>query len=118
MRPLLLRYPERVTRMDTIMYQLDSLLVKQAFSRLASETSIVTLIDQDQVKMGLTVTAVTSVSLEPPLVLVCVYNHSRTSASGQYATSVLPRSVQYISMVMPAECRFTPTACRDSHLSR
>lgn len=64
--------------MDTITHQIDSFLVKQAFSRLAAETSIVTLIDQDQVKMGLTVTAVTSVSLEPPLVLVCVYNHSRT----------------------------------------
>lgn len=64
--------------MDTIMHQVDSLLVKQAFSRLAAETSVVALIDHNQVRMGLTVTAVTSVSLEPPLVLVCVNNHSRT----------------------------------------
>src|SRR4051812_21288419 len=45
---------------------------RQALSRLAAGTSIVTTYDQDAQKLGLTATAVTALSLDPPLVLVCV----------------------------------------------
>jgi flavin reductase (DIM6/NTAB) family NADH-FMN oxidoreductase RutF len=93
---------ERAASMDTISPQLDSLLVKQAFSRLAAETSVVTLVGPDQVKMGLTVTAVTSVSLEPPLVLVCVNNHSRTipvfQAGTPFAINLLSLEQKWIGM--------------------
>jgi flavin reductase ActVB len=51
---------------------------RQALSRLAAGVSIVTTIDHDGNKLGLTATAVTSVSLDPPLVLVCIDNRSRT----------------------------------------
>jgi flavin reductase ActVB len=52
-----------------------------AISRLAAGTSIVTMCDQHEHKLGLTATAVTSVSLDPPLVLVCVDNRARTAAA-------------------------------------
>jgi flavin reductase (DIM6/NTAB) family NADH-FMN oxidoreductase RutF len=88
--------------MDMITHQLDVMRVKQAFSRLAAETSIVTLIDSQQMKMGLTVTAVTSVSLEPPLVLVCVNNHSRTipvfQAGTPFAINLLTLEQKWIGM--------------------
>jgi flavin reductase (DIM6/NTAB) family NADH-FMN oxidoreductase RutF len=88
--------------MDTLTHQVDSLHVKQAFSRLAAETSVVTLIDSDQVRMGLTVTAVTSVSLEPPLMLVCVNNHSRTipvfQAGGTFVINMLTLEQKWIGM--------------------
>ena len=51
---------------------------RQALGRLAAGVSIVTTIDHDGNDMGLTATAVTSVSLDPPLVLVCIDNRSRT----------------------------------------
>jgi flavin reductase (DIM6/NTAB) family NADH-FMN oxidoreductase RutF len=52
-----------------------------ALSQLAAGTSIVTTCGQDGYKLGLTATAVTSVSLDPPLVLVCVDNRTRTAAA-------------------------------------
>ena len=54
---------------------------RSALSQLAAGTSIVTLCDQDGHKLGLTATAVTSVSLDPPLVLVCIDNRARTAAA-------------------------------------
>jgi len=51
---------------------------RQALSRLAAGVSIVTTTDHDGHNLGLTATAVTSVSLDPPLVLVCIDNRSRT----------------------------------------
>jgi flavin reductase ActVB len=51
---------------------------RQALSRLTAGVSIVTTTDHDGNNLGLTATAVTSVSLDPPLVLVCIDNRSRT----------------------------------------
>jgi flavin reductase (DIM6/NTAB) family NADH-FMN oxidoreductase RutF len=54
---------------------------RRALRQLAAGTSVVTTCDQDGSKLGLTATAVTSVSLDPPLVLVCVDNRTRTAAA-------------------------------------
>jgi flavin reductase (DIM6/NTAB) family NADH-FMN oxidoreductase RutF len=54
---------------------------RRALSQLAAGTSVVTTCGQDGYKLGLTATAVTSVSLDPPLVLVCVDNRRRTTAA-------------------------------------
>jgi flavin reductase (DIM6/NTAB) family NADH-FMN oxidoreductase RutF len=54
---------------------------RQTLSRLAAGTSIVTTHDQDGQKLGLTATAITAVSLDPPLVLVCVDKRARTAAA-------------------------------------
>jgi flavin reductase (DIM6/NTAB) family NADH-FMN oxidoreductase RutF len=54
---------------------------RQALSQLAAGTSIVTTYDQDGQRLGLTATAVTALSLDPPLVLVCVDQRARTAAA-------------------------------------
>lgn len=51
---------------------------RQALGRLAAGVSVITTVDRDGRKLGLTATAVTSVSLDPPLVLACIDNRSRT----------------------------------------
>jgi len=56
-------------------------IFRSARSRLAAGTSIVTTCDQDAHTLGLTATAVTSVSLDPPLMLVCVDNRARTAVA-------------------------------------
>jgi flavin reductase (DIM6/NTAB) family NADH-FMN oxidoreductase RutF len=50
---------------------------RQALSWLSAGVSIVTTIGSEGQKLGFTATSVTSVSLNPPLVLVCVGNWSR-----------------------------------------
>jgi flavin reductase (DIM6/NTAB) family NADH-FMN oxidoreductase RutF len=59
---------------------IDSAGFRQAMSRLAAGVCVITSISRDGIKLGLTATAVTSVSLDPPLVLVCIDNRSRTIA--------------------------------------
>jgi flavin reductase (DIM6/NTAB) family NADH-FMN oxidoreductase RutF len=54
---------------------------RRALSQIAAGTNIVTLCSQDGSKLGLTATAVTSVSLDPPLMLVCVHNGTRSAAA-------------------------------------
>ena len=61
----------------------DSASFRRALSQLAAGVSIVTTVDQSGSKLGLTATSVTSVSLDPPLVLVCIDNRSRTIAALQ-----------------------------------
>lgn len=53
---------------------------RRALARLAGGVCIVTTVDGCGDKLGLTATAVTSVSLDPPLVLVCIDHRSRTIA--------------------------------------
>lgn len=57
---------------------IDGEAFRKALGRLAAGVSIVTTVDCDGQLLGLTATAVTSVSLDPPLVLVCIDNRSRT----------------------------------------
>lgn len=58
----------------------DSATFRRALSRLAAGVSIITTISQDGQKIGLTATAVTSLSAEPPLILVCIGHWSRAIA--------------------------------------
>jgi len=67
---------------------------RQALSRLAAGTSILTTCDQEGQILGMTATAVTSVSLDPPLVLVCVDNRTRTAAA---LMAGAPFVVQFLS---------------------
>ena len=52
-------------------------VLREALRRHAAGVTIVTTIDEFGNEMGITATAVTSGSLDPPLVLVCIGNHSR-----------------------------------------
>ena len=73
---------------------------KNALSAWASGVSVVTTRDQG-LAYGLTVSSFTSVSLEPPLILVCLGHGNRLSdmitASGRFAVSVLSRDQEAAS---------------------
>lgn len=58
-------------------------IFRQTLGLLAAGTNIITTHDQDGVALGMTATAVTSVSLDPPLILVCVDNRTRTARALQ-----------------------------------
>jgi flavin reductase (DIM6/NTAB) family NADH-FMN oxidoreductase RutF len=66
---------------------------KRALARLAGGITVITSVDGEGSPVGLTATSVCSVSLDPPLVLVCIGTGSRTHAaiaeSGRYAINVL-----------------------------
>jgi flavin reductase (DIM6/NTAB) family NADH-FMN oxidoreductase RutF len=51
---------------------------RDVMAALASGVAVVTTVDAEGTPRGLTTTAVTSVSVEPPLLLVCVGRESRT----------------------------------------
>ena len=81
---------------------LDAQQLRQAYSRLAAGTSVVTMMAQDGTKIGLTVSAVTSVSIEPPLMLVCINSKSRAiealERGGTFVINLLARSQETIGM--------------------
>jgi 4-hydroxyphenylacetate 3-hydroxylase, reductase component len=58
----------------------DSRAFRQALGQFASGVTIVTTLDPEGRPQGLTVSSFCSVSLDPPLVLVCVDNRSETHA--------------------------------------
>ena len=68
---------------------------RDAMSRLASGVSVVTSVDAGGNPFGLTATAVCSVSLEPPIVLVCLATSSAThdavTATKRFAINFLAR---------------------------
>jgi len=74
----------------------DSAAFRRVLSRLAAGVSVVTTIGPDGQKLGLTATAVTAVSADPPLVLVCL---------GSWARAVEPMSAHapFIIHLLAAE---------------
>ncbi len=66
---------------------------KAALSCWASGVTVVTVVEPDGLWYGLTVSSFTSVSLEPPLVSVCLSSDNRASqaidATNRFAVSVL-----------------------------
>lgn len=81
---------------------LDAQQLRQAYSRLAAGTSVVTMIAPDGTKIGLTVSAVTSVSIEPPLMLVCINSKSRAISALEsgvpFVINLLSRSQETVGM--------------------
>jgi 3-hydroxy-9,10-secoandrosta-1,3,5(10)-triene-9,17-dione monooxygenase reductase component len=59
---------------------IDGTTFRQVLSQLAAGVSVVTASDAHGAVYGLTATAVTSLSLDPPLVLVCISHRSRLAA--------------------------------------
>ena len=57
---------------------IDKDLFRQVLSHFAAGVTIVTTVDREQQPHGLTATAFTSVSLEPPLALVCIDKQTET----------------------------------------
>ncbi|MBV9788061.1 MAG: flavin reductase family protein [Chloroflexi bacterium] len=75
---------------------------RQAFGQLAAGVSIVTTQDRDGQMLGMTATSVTSLSLDPPLLLVCVDNRTRTAAA---LTDDAPFVVQFLAQDQEALAR-------------
>ena len=75
---------------------------RHVLGHLAGGVSVVTSLDADGEPCGLTATAVCSVSLEPPLVLVSVDRDSATHeglrASGVYAVNLLASDQQRLAV--------------------
>ena len=74
---------------------------RQALGHFATGVTIVTTSDGDGRPTGLTARAFTSVSLDPPLVLVCVDHKSQSYPAlrerGRFAVNILRRDQQAVS---------------------
>lgn len=70
--------------------------LRQVLRRFAAGVTVVTSVREDGTPAGMTATAFTSVSLSPPMVLVCVDAGSRTAAAisrhGAFAVNILEAS--------------------------
>ena len=73
---------------------------KSALASWASGVSVVSAVE-DGLSYGLTVSSFSSLSLKPPLVLVCINNHNRlvgmVERSGKFAVSILARDQESAS---------------------
>ncbi|MEO7538471.1 MAG: flavin reductase family protein [Pyrinomonadaceae bacterium] len=85
---------------------------RDALSRFASGVSVVTTLGADGVPHGITVSAFCSVSLYPPLVLICIEkvtaSHDSFIDSGVYVVNVLDESQMWLSerFAAPSEDKF------------
>jgi flavin reductase (DIM6/NTAB) family NADH-FMN oxidoreductase RutF len=73
---------------------IDGTTFRQALSKLAAGVSVITTSDAQGAVYGLTATAVTSLSLDPPLVLACINRRSRMAA---VLEAGVPFSVNFLS---------------------
>ncbi len=91
---------------------------RHVLGHLASGVSVVTSLDADGEPCGLTATAVCSVSLDPPLVLVSVdrtaSTHAGLRASGVYAVNLLSAEQEALAIRFSGEEpeKFRGVACR------
>jgi len=87
---------------------------RKALGQFATGVTIVTTRDSSGRPMGLTVNSLCSVSLDPPLVLVCIDNRSDThggfEASGVFGISVLSETQENWSrrFATPGKEKFQP----------
>ena len=74
---------------------------RSALGQFAAGVTVVTTRDEQGRSLGLTVTAFAAVSLEPPLVLVCVDHRSETHAgfrhAGLFGVSILAEGQEEVS---------------------
>lgn len=74
--------------------------LRTAMGRFATGVSVVTTKNGDEIN-GMTANALTSVSLEPPLILICVdrdnYTHRLVSESKIFAVNILSESQQELA---------------------
>jgi 3-hydroxy-9,10-secoandrosta-1,3,5(10)-triene-9,17-dione monooxygenase reductase component len=75
--------------------------LREAMSRFPTGVSIVTTRDADGVPYGTTANALTSVSLDPPLLLICLAHTSRTlavlRASGAFGVNLLGADAEQVA---------------------
>lgn len=80
--------------------EFDSRAFRQALGQFATGVTVITVKDQDGVH-GMTANAFSSVSLDPPLVLVCIGKQSRTHSlveqAGKFGVSILAEGHEDVS---------------------
>lgn len=86
---------------------------RDALSRFASGVSVVTTLGTDGAPHGITVSAFCSVSLYPPLVLICIEkvtaSHDSFIESGVYVVNILDEGQMWLSerFAAPSEDKFS-----------
>jgi flavin reductase (DIM6/NTAB) family NADH-FMN oxidoreductase RutF len=82
------------------MTRLDPLALRRTMGRFATGVAVITT-SLDGVPHGMTVNSLTSVSLDPPLLLVCFTRGARTAecveASGRFAVNILGARQEHVS---------------------
>jgi flavin reductase (DIM6/NTAB) family NADH-FMN oxidoreductase RutF len=88
-----------VTRLQP---SIDADAFRQVLATLAGGVAVVTTFDGDGIPRGLTTTAVASVSVDPPLVVVSIANESRTlpaiRASGRFAVNLVGEAAAELAL--------------------
>lgn len=85
---------------------------REGLSRFASGVTVVTTLDADGLPHGLTVSAFCSLSLEPPLVLICIEkgirSHQTLSSASRFVVNILSSEQLDVSsrFASPFEDRF------------
>ena len=79
---------------------IDEFRFRQALGHFASGVTVVTTAHDGQL-YGMTVSSFASLSLKPPLVLICIERilstHTAIAASGQFAVNILERRQEHLS---------------------
>ena len=79
----------------------DSMVMRQTMGRFATGVAVVTT-EEDGRPHGMTVNSLTSVSLDPPLLLVCLTNGARSAravaAAGRFAVNILSARQREIAL--------------------
>lgn len=101
------------------MTEIDPRALRNAFGTFMTGVTVVTAYGADGMPIGFTANSFTSVSLDPPLLLVCVANNSSnykalTNASG-FAVNVLSEGQKHVSntFARPVEDRFSVCGWKD-----
>ncbi|MFI0404315.1 flavin reductase family protein [Actinomadura sp. 3N508] len=80
----------------------DPATMRRVMGRFATGVAVITTLDGRGDPHGMTVNSLTSVSLEPPLLLVCFGAHARTAVavaeSGRFAVSILAARQEPIAL--------------------
>ncbi len=97
---------------------------RRAWSRFATGVTIITTVEPDGTVHGMTANGVTSVSLDPPMALVCVGHNRNTygliKSTGRYGMSVLAASQEHFAkhFTLPPESRPETHSIRFAELGK
>jgi flavin reductase (DIM6/NTAB) family NADH-FMN oxidoreductase RutF len=90
--------------------------LREAFRRFVTGVTVVTGLDQNGALVGMTANSFTSVSLQPPLVLICLGHRSRSYGSlirsGKFAIHVLSEDQADIARAFAVEGGNRSEICR------
>jgi len=86
----------------------DPIAFRRALARFASGVTIVTTLDADGRPWGLTATAFSSVSLDPPMVMACVDKGANCypafGAMDRFVISILRRDHRHLALRFASKC--------------